>query len=178
MKQILLMIAVVGLVGCGTEAPTMDQQAEAGDAETQYSLGEHYANGYAEYPQDYKEGARWYRKAAEQGHVRAMFELGDMYNKGKGVPQDFKETAKWYRKSAEQGHSKAQWMLGGLYVSGEGVPKDYVTAYAWVWIAVTNGDLAAKKVISTFHELVADDDISKGKAMAEDMISKNPKLLK
>jgi len=40
--------------------------AERGDAEAQDILGNMYYNGQG-VPQDYKEAARWYRKAAEQG---------------------------------------------------------------------------------------------------------------
>ena len=38
---------------------------------------------------------------AEQGHAKAQYNLGLMYDKGKGVVQDHKEAAKWYTKAAE-----------------------------------------------------------------------------
>ena len=37
-----------------------------------------------------------YRKAAEQGHAPAQFNLGDMYRDGEGVPQDDVEAFKWF----------------------------------------------------------------------------------
>ncbi|MCX8500810.1 MAG: hypothetical protein ORO03_03835 [Alphaproteobacteria bacterium] len=37
-------------------------------------------------PQDYAQAVSWYRKAAEQGHANAQFNLGIMYGKGQGVP--------------------------------------------------------------------------------------------
>ncbi len=39
--------------------------------------------------QDYAQAAKWYRKAAEQGHAYAQFNLGYMYRFGQGVPQDY-----------------------------------------------------------------------------------------
>jgi TPR repeat protein len=33
---------------------------------------------------DYTEAENWYRKAAEQGHVGAQYNLGLTYSKGKG----------------------------------------------------------------------------------------------
>ena len=36
-------------------------------------------------PQDFKEGVKWYRLAAEQGNAAAQSNLGVMYARGKGV---------------------------------------------------------------------------------------------
>ena len=39
-------------------------------------------------PINYKEAAKWYRRAANQGHARAQFFLGgDVLQKGDGVTQ-------------------------------------------------------------------------------------------
>ena len=62
--------------------------------------------------QDDAEAAKWSRKAAEQGDSMAQFNLGLMYDNGRGVPQDNTEAAKWYRKAAEQGYANAQFNLG------------------------------------------------------------------
>ncbi|WP_406569303.1 tetratricopeptide repeat protein, partial [Aeromonas veronii] len=63
----------------------------------------------------------WYRKAAEQGDAMAQFNLGAMYEQGKGVAQDDKQAVAWYRKAAEQGYAMAQSNLGGMYNTGSGV---------------------------------------------------------
>ena len=46
------------------------KQAEAGDAEAQYSLGMMYAYGEG-VPEDSVEAVKWYRKSAEQGNEKA-----------------------------------------------------------------------------------------------------------
>ena len=56
---------------------------------------------------DYREAARWFRKAAEQGNVIAQFNLGELYFYGWGVDQNDTEAARWYRKAAEQGYELA-----------------------------------------------------------------------
>ena len=53
-----------------------------------------YNNGEG-VPQDYQEGLKWLRLAAEQGHSSAQFNLGMMYNNGEGVPQDYVYAHKW-----------------------------------------------------------------------------------
>jgi len=84
---------------------------------------------------DEVESAKWFRKAAEQGHATAQFALGDMYDKGSGVPKNQSEAVKWFRKAAEQGHAIAQSQLGQMYKYGNGVPKDDIEAYAWYNLA-------------------------------------------
>jgi len=38
---------------------------------------------------------KWYRKAANLGYAVAQFNLGVMYDCGKGVPQDFEKAYVW-----------------------------------------------------------------------------------
>jgi TPR repeat protein len=81
-----------------------------------------------------------FRALAEQGHASAQYNLGLMYDNGRGVTQDYKESAKWYRKSVEQGHAEAQYNLGVMYGNGNGVPQDNVYAHMWFDIVASNGD--------------------------------------
>ncbi len=58
---------------------------------------------------DYATAMKEWRPLAEQGNVNAQYNLGFMYDKGKGVPKDDAEAAKWYRLAADQGNADAQW---------------------------------------------------------------------
>jgi TPR repeat protein len=57
--------------------------------------------------QNYTLAAKWYRKAAEQGHARAQTNLALMYEDGEGVPQNRQEAIRWFKKAAAQGEEKA-----------------------------------------------------------------------
>jgi TPR repeat protein len=46
-------------------------------------------------PQDYTQAAIWYRRAADQGHSGAQYELGLLYDKGQGVPVNVIQAEKW-----------------------------------------------------------------------------------
>lgn len=70
-------------------------------------------------------------KAAEDGDVKAQYDLGMCYVTGKGVSKDLPEAVKWFRKAAEQGHAGAQYILGGCYANGKGVSQDYEEAVNW-----------------------------------------------
>ncbi len=78
-------------------------------------------------------------EAAKQGSAIAQFNLGEMYNYGRGVPEDAVEAVKWYRKAAEQGNAEAQYNLGVMYRKGEGVPEDAVEAVKWYRKAAEQG---------------------------------------
>ncbi len=46
-------------------------------------------------PQNARVAVNWYRKAAAQGLSEAQYNLGNMYENGKGVSKDNAEAAKW-----------------------------------------------------------------------------------
>lgn len=57
--------------------------------------------------QDYKEAAKWYRKAAEQGNRWAQYSLGYLYDTGRGVLQDEIRAYALYSLSAAGGDERA-----------------------------------------------------------------------
>ena len=67
---------------------------------------------------DYATALREWKPLAEQGNVRAQYNLGAMYEKGHGVLQDDKTAMKWTRLAAKQGHAIAQSNLGFMYDKG------------------------------------------------------------
>jgi TPR repeat protein len=87
-------------------------------------------------PLAYKE----FRAAAENGHIDSQFNLGLMYEKGKGINKDEKEAIVWYRKSAEQGNAFAQYNLAVLYENGRGTAVDFAQANEWYRKASVQGD--------------------------------------
>lgn len=88
---------------------------------------------------NYAEALSWYRKAADQGNVRAQYNLGVMYDHGDGVEQDYAEAVNWFRKAADQGHARAQFNLGNMYSDGTGVDQDDAEAVRWYRKAADQG---------------------------------------
>ncbi|TFG58549.1 MAG: sel1 repeat family protein, partial [Deltaproteobacteria bacterium] len=86
---------------------------------------------------DYETAYRLLKPLAQQGIPIAQYNLGVMYDNGKGVPQDYAEAMNWYRRAAEQGLADAQHNLGWVYFEGQGVPQDYVLAHMWFSLAVS-----------------------------------------
>lgn len=99
-------------------------QAEAGDAEAQFRLGHYLQVGGQGVTKDEKESFKWSRKAAEQGHALAQYNLALSYANGEGVAKDEKQAVQWFSKAAEQGYAVAYVELGSCYYNGSGVDKD------------------------------------------------------
>ena len=97
-------------------------------------------------PKDYREAARWFRAAVEQGFPAAQNNLAFLYFTGEGVVQDYREAFKWMSRAAEQGYAQAQINLGDLYVEGKSVSLDYVTAYMWYSLGSAEDPRAATKI--------------------------------
>jgi len=66
-------------------------------------------------------------KKANNGDIQAQYDIGDMYEWGKGVEQDSEKAIKWYTVAAEQGHIESQNALANLYNE----QKDYSEAVKW-----------------------------------------------
>ena len=164
MKRILSLLAAGWRMLCGRRMGNWQEsayikaekiKADQGDVDAQLYLGELYYGQYYEgvrTEKDYAEAAKWYRKAAEQGNAQAQYQLGYMYDYGKGVPKDKEEVVKWWRKAAEQGHAGAQGALGRWYHwGGDGVPEDKVEAAKWYRKAAEQGEGCAQEELGKMY---------------------------
>jgi TPR repeat protein len=59
------------------------------------------------------------RRRAEQGDVRAQFDLAVAYEAGRGVPEDCAEAFKCYRMAPDCGHAEAQAVVGEMDREGQ-----------------------------------------------------------
>ena len=74
-----------------------------------------YYYGIGDDDEDEVLAVKWWRKAAEQGHAEAQYQLGYAYQHGIGVERDDDEAEKWYNKAAENGNSDAMEAVDRLY---------------------------------------------------------------
>jgi TPR repeat protein len=107
-------------------------------ADAQFVLGRRYDEG--DEP-DFQQAMECYRKAAQQGHAAAQFNLGQMYAHGRGVPRDDAAALNWIRKAADGGNAAAQHDLGArchrasLHVRRVDFSEDRIEAYKWLYLA-------------------------------------------
>ena len=129
-----------------------------GGIPSENALGDMYyfGNGVT---QDYKEAAKWYKKAAyDHNHIPGsvntaygQYSLGFMYYYGQGVLKDYKEAIKLYKMAAEEGYSDSQYSLGWMYIHGEGVPENYKDGIKWYTKAAEQGNVNAQNSLGRIY---------------------------
>lgn len=141
--------------------------AAKGDADAQFNMGQAYKLGKG-VPQDFKRAEAWYRKAAEQGHIKAADMVGLML---------FQENRKadampFLQASAERGEPRAMYILGVAHFNGDTVGKDWVRAYALMTRAAASGLEQATRSLATMDGIIPLDQRQLGVSLASELEQK------
>ena len=103
---------------------------------------EHDKLVYFDVPQNLSKAVELYNKAAEGGHVLAMYRLANCYELGRGTERDEKKAEELYRKAAEKKLDLAALRLGQLLLQRGG--KAAKEANKWLAQAAEQGNVVAK----------------------------------
>ena len=90
-----------------------DEQADNGDTNAQFKLGECYYHGNG-VPANYVIAVRRFRQAAEADNVMSLYYLGRCYELGHGVTVNLSVAKNYYNRAAKQGSREAQTALRRL----------------------------------------------------------------
>ena len=110
-------------------------------AEAQRQTGDK-ASGASEDPTELAEKLK---KAAEDGDVRAMLQLGRDLASGDKIPKDVEQAAQWMQLAAATGNAEGMFELGSFYRDGVGLAQNSVRAYAWFSRAAAANHLTARQ---------------------------------
>lgn len=103
--------------------PSYYGDAVHGDAESQYKMGVLFFKGNDVIKQDRSIAGAWFKKAADQGHLKAYYGLGKCYdfssemkfwsekNRNLYLNSTGKDALAWYTKAADKGFAPAQYTL-------------------------------------------------------------------
>ena len=69
-----------------------------------------------------------YHKECDGGKADSCYDLGVMYDSGKGVAVDYKIASDQYRKACDGGIADGCLNIGTMYIKGDRVPADYKKA--------------------------------------------------
>lgn len=122
-----------------------------GIPEAQYEMGRRYLIGEG-VPIDYGQTVKWYRKAAQQGHLAAQSELGGWLYKSPEAGLISDEAFKWCEIAAKRGDVGSQKMLASIYYRGERVAQNYNEAIKWYKTAGNQGDTASLFKLGVIYE--------------------------
>lgn len=120
----------------------MKLAAENGDVDAQFACGSLYYGGIET---NHKEAARWFRKAAAQGHALAQYYLGRCYFLGEGGLLDYAEGVKWLEESRKGGCSEAGRFLE-KYVYGFGG----MNVLSWYQMLADKGNVEAQLYLGDY----------------------------
>ncbi|EJK51927.1 hypothetical protein THAOC_28857 [Thalassiosira oceanica] len=77
-----------------------------------YHLGDKYGHGRLGLQKDMQRAVELWTEAAELGSIKALHNLGNAYETGKGAQKDTAKAVEFYAKAAMQGHVVARHNLG------------------------------------------------------------------
>jgi TPR repeat protein len=92
---------------------------------------------------NYDDAIEKYKASAERGNVSAQWDLGVIYQNGRGVDIDYKEALKWFTKAAKNGDKYSQFNLGYMHYSGQGTPINKAKSFKWYSLAANQGYIDA-----------------------------------
>lgn len=90
---------------------------------------------------------------AREGKITAMYEVGRMYERGRGVGVDLARAADWYERASSAGNAAAKARLGILHYEGRGVAQDYQQAYKLLSAAANENIPSAQYQLALMYEL-------------------------
>jgi TPR repeat protein len=121
--------------------------AEDGKALAQWSLSTVYISGGEGVASDLKEAFMWCQRAADQGFVPALSNLGLLFVLTKNPAK----AADLWQKAADQGDPEACYNLALAYVKGEGVLQDKARAFSLLLEAARQGVIPAQSRIGLMY---------------------------
>ena len=141
--------------------------AAKGDADAQFNMGQAFKLGKG-VSQDMKRAEAWFRKAAEQGHIKAADTLGLLlFQDGRKA-----EAVPLLQASVERGDPRAQYIMGIAHFNGDIVGKDWVRAYALMSRASAAGLEQATRGLATMDAVVPLEQRQLGVSLAGDLEQK------
>lgn len=118
------------------------KMAQNGDVFSQYELAGAI---------DGEEKVELLTKSAEMGLATSMYELGNIYEYGRGVEENEREAVIWYMKASQIGHMNASAYVGWCYEKGLGVDLDINKAIEYYEKGIRRGCGWAAEHIAKFY---------------------------
>lgn len=151
-----------------SSATDLMPDAERGDSQAQFQLGEIYTYGVG-MPSDIKLGTEWYQRAAKQGHAQATVALKMLSERQelgvyKAEQDRLADTARQEKariaayasanvdqlyKTVNDGDAEAQMNLGRRYLKGDGVDKNETLGIDYLSKAAAQGNTRALELLKS-----------------------------
>lgn len=131
----------------------LENAVDGGDNDAAHQLALIFEYGEYEVDVDVIVAAKWFRTAAENGHLEAMAEYAMCCELGCGVEQSDAEALEWYTRAANAGHIEANYSVGEIFEEAKGVPQSDEEACLWYYKAAVMGDDDAKRALLRLQDI-------------------------
>lgn len=124
--------------------------------DAQYIVGSLYAS-----QKNHDSANYWLGKAAENGNIKACYDIGERYNKGLGLSKNKRKALRWYKKASDKGYAPAQYEIADAYFYGYGVKKNFVKSFLFYKKAALQDYAPAQESLGIMHDFgqgVKEDD--------------------
>jgi TPR repeat protein len=143
----------------------LKKSAEGRWPDAQYRMGRCYlGKTVCPIEIDYEKALYYFSNAANQGSASASYELGYMYENGKGLERDASYAYKFYLLAAKLDFPPAQYAIGRSYIlGGLGLGVSYRDGYEWMSKAADQNLVSAYMPMGFMYEkgLGVDKNLSK-----------------
>lgn len=123
-------------------------EAARGDKDAQFAMGRLYEEGRSVEASPAM-AENWYRKASQQGHPSAQFNLAMLLL---GTQGRAAEGIEWIRKAADAGSARAMLALGTMAITGAGIEKNPAEAKKWLEKAAGAGEPEGYDTLGQMYE--------------------------
>ena len=147
-----ILFAGAGYSAGGEVFPDTPGTEISGHVSKETALGEAYLTGKG-VPQDMKQAAYWYEKAAGLGDPVAQNQIGYLYQVGLGVPADPVRAIHWYQLAAANGLTDAKVNLAVAYIWGTGAERNTATGEQLLLEAAAKSNSIAATYLGDLHYL-------------------------
>ncbi len=101
----------------------------------------------------YDESFDLYKKSAEMGYTKSLFEIALSYYTGIGAEENYQKAFEYFKKAADKNNAEAQYYLGSLYYNGDGVKQNYTEAVKWYTKGANNRNPDAMNMLGVcYHD--------------------------
>jgi len=92
------------------------------------------------------------QKLAQAGNASAMYEVGRMYELGRGTQPSIDKAIQWYERALHKGQNNAGAQLGVIYFEGNSVKRDLHKAFKLLDAAAKGGSATAQFYLGQMYE--------------------------
>jgi len=135
------------------ELNELTENADSGDAEALYKLGDLYFYG-EEVEESYEKALCFYSEAEKRGHTKATYSIGWLYEHALGVAKSYAVAIEHYTRGAEQGSIDSMYRLGAIYYDDEesDIKREPKKSLFWFEKAAEAGELRAYSFVGRLYE--------------------------